>query len=389
MSAHRCCTAWNEPIGLSNCTPLLGVLDRELERARCAAPTPSTTYATASRSSVRGDRVGRVTRAEPPARAPRSVTVASLRLPSTVGVGVDRHARVVALRPRTRRARRRDRARSRGRGWPRRRRRRAPSRRRAATRRRRADRRVAAPRHSVARAGSKSASVPIVDPSARPGSRNVVLARPRRRRARATPHRSPTTRTGAGHSARARAPRARPRRRPSPCPRRRAPRARAGRSRRCRARPAHTSSWPSVGRVGLVAPRARSVIGALSARKRAHGLAQHLLVGTELEVHDGAPDATRARGSRAIWLTRTSGNYPAPRCDCSTHPKTRPSAPSWSRGSRRHQPSDEQFREPKHSSAHMPEWARDVAARAVRRGVARARAGRRSSAGATRRRRSR
>ena len=46
-----------------------------------------------------------------------------------------------------------------------------------------------------------------------------------------------------------------------------------------------------------------------------------------------------------------SGNYPAPRCACSTHPRTRRSAPSSSRGSTRTSPSDERFSEPKQSSA--------------------------------------
>ena len=32
MSAHRCWTAWNDPIGLSNCSALLGVRHRERER---------------------------------------------------------------------------------------------------------------------------------------------------------------------------------------------------------------------------------------------------------------------------------------------------------------------------------------------------------------------
>ena len=106
-------------------------------------------------------------------------------------------------------------------------------------------------------------------------------------RAPTRPRRSPTTRR-ARDTTRRRAPRARPRRRPCPSRHRRAPRARAVRARRDRAAPTT--------RDRRRAPRCRTVVrvadvtdGRLVGEETAHGIAQHLLVGRELEVHEALP----------------------------------------------------------------------------------------------------
>ena len=57
--------------------------------------------------------------------------------------------------------------------------------------------------------------------------------------------------------------------------------------------------------------------------------------GTRAPTRAAFPVRLRIRSPRGPrdFLTLTSGNYPAPRCACVTHPRTRPSAPSSTRGS--------------------------------------------------------
>ena len=78
------------PDGHVELLALLRVLDRELHRPRAAAPTPSTTIATVSRSTVAAIASVRSPSPSPIAWASAftSSTVASLRVPSTVGVAV-------------------------------------------------------------------------------------------------------------------------------------------------------------------------------------------------------------------------------------------------------------------------------------------------------------
>ena len=261
---------------------LLGVLDGERRARAAAAPTPSTTYATASRSSVRATASARrrCRAASPARRRTRPSPPCGCRRPSA------------SARP-TRRRRRRCTANTPS----------APSGSRAVTRNRSAAvpvgdvhlRAVEPPHLAVGARRGRRLAPPVARrrlvhrdradrrPVGQPGQQEVVLPRRAGRRARARPRRSPTTRTAPG-TARRPAPRARPRRRPCPCPRRRAPRARAGRPRRGRAARSRRRRGRArrVGLVRVAHVADRRLVG----EEAAHRIAQHLLVGRELEVHD-------------------------------------------------------------------------------------------------------
>ncbi len=161
------------------------------------------------------------------------------------------------------------------------------------------------------------------------------------------------------------------------CRHRRRPRARAARRTPSSPSPLQTASAPSVS--ASYSARTYGVIGARSARKRRTDVAQHLLFGRELEVHAAprfgdsdvrklpcapmrlqyAPEDEAFRAELDAWL---DANQPPPEHSVASRSM---------------------------SSAHMPEWARDVAAHAVRQRAGWCPVGRRSSAAATRRRPSR
>ena len=94
MSAHRCCTAWNEPIGLSNCTRSFAYSTAS-SSARCRGA--DTVDDVRDREPVERAADGRVgvgvRAAEARARrGRRTSTVPCLREPSTVDDRLDRDA---------------------------------------------------------------------------------------------------------------------------------------------------------------------------------------------------------------------------------------------------------------------------------------------------------
>ena len=56
MSAHRCFTAWNDPMGLPNCSALFGVGDGQLHVARGQPTQQRPRYSTRDQASHCGDR---------------------------------------------------------------------------------------------------------------------------------------------------------------------------------------------------------------------------------------------------------------------------------------------------------------------------------------------
>src|SRR4029078_10735634 len=101
----------------------------------------------------------------------------------------------------------------------------------------------------------------------------------------------------------------------------------------------------TVGLVLLADVTDRRLVG----EEATHGVAQHLLVGTELEVHD-APAQLADTNVRKLPCAAMRLQY-APEDEA-----FRAELIAWLES---HRPSAERIKEPKQSSAHMPEWARE------------------------------